>query len=87
METRVTPNEVTAEFEALIDRARERGETLVVERDGRVICRITPEKKPFTGADFVKLLETMEWPDPDFGRDLEAAINVQEVAVPRSMWD
>jgi antitoxin (DNA-binding transcriptional repressor) of toxin-antitoxin stability system len=86
MEKRVTPHEVTADFEALLDRARAEGQTLVVERDGKVLCRIVPEKKPFTGADFAKYLETMEWPDPDFGRDLEAAINAQD-EVPRSMWD
>ena len=72
MEKRVTLHEVTADFEALLDRARAEGQTLVVERDGRVLCRIVLEKKPFTGADF--------------GRDLEAAIDAQD-ELPRAMQD
>jgi hypothetical protein len=90
MEKRVTPHEVTADFEALLDRARERGETLVVERDGKVLCRIFPAgnvSEPYTGADFLKLLRTLPPVDPEFANDVQAVIDSQPVEVPRSLWE
>ncbi len=79
-----------ADFEALLDRARAEGQTLIVERDGRVLCRIVPGgngPNPYTGADFLKLLKTLPPVDPEFARDVQVVIDSQPVEVPRSLWE
>jgi hypothetical protein len=88
MEKRVTEHDVTSKFVAMIDNARRSGDTILVERDNKVICRITPEPaKMSTITDFAKWLETAQWPDPDFGKDLQAVIDSQPIAVPENRWE
>ena len=73
MEKRVRVSDVILDFDRLVDAARELGESIVVERDGVVLCRIVPEKKSYTAGDFAEWLKNAPAIDEDFARDVRDA--------------
>jgi antitoxin (DNA-binding transcriptional repressor) of toxin-antitoxin stability system len=56
MLTRVAETEVRVRFAELLERA-EAGETILVERDGVVVCRLGPPGPACTLDDFTRFLE------------------------------
>ncbi|HET9035965.1 MAG TPA: hypothetical protein VFN45_07160 [Myxococcaceae bacterium] len=56
MLTRVAETEVRVRFAELLERA-EAGETILVERDGVVVCRLGPPGPACTLDDFTRFLQ------------------------------
>jgi len=79
MDTKVTTGELAAHLDEYLDRVRESGERIVIERDGEGIAVLTACRAPIgiTGTELVKRLGDVEMPGDGFADDLEAAQNAQ----------
>jgi hypothetical protein len=73
--TRVSTTELSEQLPDILVRVVERGEQFVVERDGVALAIIQPPPVPLrpTLHEFAALLADVEWPDPEFADDIEAA--------------
>ena len=87
MVRRITISEATARFPDLADRVKSSGDEYVVERDGQVLCRISPAPSTaFTVADMGELLRSLEPPDSDY-LDAVEKITRNQPPVEPSPWD
>jgi antitoxin (DNA-binding transcriptional repressor) of toxin-antitoxin stability system len=87
MVRRITISEASTQFSELADRVKNSGDEFVVERDGQALCRISPAPAaPFTIADMVELLRSLEPPDPEYFDAVEEYVRNQP-PVPPSPWD
>ena len=78
METRVSATFVARNFSDILDRVAASGETFVVERRGRPVCRIEPVRvRGCTVEQFAAALAKAPKPDPGFWDDVEKAIRDQ----------
>lgn len=78
METQITITEAERNFSDLISRVIDRGETVVLTRNGDIVGRIVPEplKKARTGKEFAEMWENLPHLSPEeaeaWGEDIEA---------------
>ena len=83
--TKITATEAARNFSDVLNRVEYKGESFVIERNGRVIGRIEPDRRGFTGTDLADLLDALPTPDPEFGNDvLEARQN--QGSLPERDW-
>ncbi len=85
--TVVSATEAARNFSDLVNRASYQGETFVIERGGRALCRLGPlEARRCTGADLSALLSRLPRPAPEF---LEAVEEIARDQAPTagSPWD
>ena len=61
----------------MLNRVEYGGESFVVERGGKPVCRIEPVTKNFTCGDLADLLKSLPKPDPEFWDDVEWATKNQ----------
>lgn len=86
MKTRISATKAAREFSEILNRVAYRGETFVVERNGRTICEISPTKpKAFIGADFAEMIKNAPRPDDQYFDDVEEVIKKRQQIVP-SPW-
>ncbi len=93
METHLTTRQLLESFDAVIDRINASGDTLVIEKDGLVVCNISPPAAPpRTGHEILarrrQRKESRPPLDAGFEADLaafHAAYN--QPAVPENRWD
>lgn len=89
MESRVSTRHAARHFFNLLNRVVLRGESFVIERGGRPICRIVPIGPPqCTPAGLAELLRSIPKPDAGYWKDLEEIAKhqplVPESSSPRS---
>jgi hypothetical protein len=67
MATHISETEAAGSFPKVMELARDRGESFVLERGGEPICELLPAKPAkFTGADLASLLRALPRPDDDY---------------------
>ena len=87
METRISATGAARRFSDLLNRVLYKGEQFVVERNGQPVCRIVPaNRKKFTVADLVKLLESAPKPDEGYWEILEE-IKKNQPPLRKSPWE
>jgi antitoxin (DNA-binding transcriptional repressor) of toxin-antitoxin stability system len=87
MATRITATQLARNLSDILNRARYRGETFVIERNGETMARLEPAAVPagVPFAEFVRLIGELHWPDDTFASDLEAIHAAQgEIGPPLS---
>lgn len=85
--TVVSATEAARNFSDLVNRASYQGETFVIERGGRPLCRLGPlEGRRCTGADLLALLSRLPQPDAGF-LDAVDEITRNQQPVSGSPWD
>lgn len=82
---RITATEAARNFSKILDRAKHRGETFVVERNGEPVAEIRPAAKRGTVADLIDVLKQPP-PDPDWERDMLEIIAERKRDIPRDPW-
>ena len=86
MKSRISATEAARSFSELMNRVRYRGESFVVELNGKPICEILPARPPkFTGADLAELLRSLPKPDEEYLALLEELI-AKQPSVVESGW-
>jgi antitoxin (DNA-binding transcriptional repressor) of toxin-antitoxin stability system len=84
---RLSATEAARTFSDLLNRARYRGESFVIERGGVAIAELRPVAPPrFTGRDLVALLRNLPAVDEGFLSAVEDAANRQP-QLPDSPWE
>jgi len=78
MESHITSTVAARNFSDILNRVAYRGESFVVERGGRAVCRIVPvEPKRVTVEEFLESYAKLPKPDPEFWDDVEKATHDQ----------
>ena len=87
MESHVTATEAARTFSDLLNRVRYRGETVIVDRGGIPVCRISPVAGTprRTLAELARLLREGPRPDEGYWRSVEQATKRQPPAR-KSPW-
>jgi antitoxin (DNA-binding transcriptional repressor) of toxin-antitoxin stability system len=87
MPTTVTSTEAARNLSDLLNRARYRGESFVIQRGGEEVARLEPPmpRSKVTLRELVELLANLESPDPDFWKDLEE-IRENQPPMPEDPW-
>ena len=84
---RVSATEAARNFSDILNRARYRGETFIIERGGEPMCEITPASPSrFTGADLANVLRILPPVDEEYLFTLEE-IGRSQPSVPESPWE
>ena len=82
METKITATEAARRFSDILNRVQYRSESFVVERNGRAVCRISPEPlRTGTIADLFRIMEQHSPLDKDFANDIEEAARLHNQPV------
>ncbi len=81
MATKITATELARNLSDILNRARYKGESFLIERNGEPLATLEPAKKAITWKEFV------EWwaknpPDDKFADDLEAAVKEMRQPTP-----
>lgn len=85
--TLVSATEAARNFSDLVNRASYQGESFVIERGGRALCRLGPlDGRRCTGADLMTLLSRLPQPDAEF-LDAVEEISRNQPPVAPSPWD
>jgi antitoxin (DNA-binding transcriptional repressor) of toxin-antitoxin stability system len=67
MKLSISATQAVRSFSELMNRARYRGESFIVERGGKPICEILPAAPTsFRGSDLVNLLRSLPKPDQEY---------------------
>jgi prevent-host-death family protein len=86
MKSRISATEAARSFSELMNRVRYRGESFIVERNGKPICEILPARPPrFTGGELAKLLRSLPKPDEEYLALVEELI-AKQPSVADSGW-
>lgn len=86
MKSHISATEAARSFSELMNRARYRGESFVVERGGKPICEIIPAKPPkFSGSDLAELLRSLPKPDEEYLALVEE-LAAKQPSVSESGW-
>lgn len=82
-------DEAAADFKGIVERALENGDSLELERDGRIVAAVTPARSKGQSSlrELFEELSKLSPVDDAFADDLQAAIDSQEVKVPENRWD
>ena len=84
---RISATEASRSFSELLNRAKYRGESFIIERGGETICEIRPAAPTrFTGRDLVSLLSSLPPVDAGYLESVESAIENQP-KLPGSPWE
>jgi len=83
---RITATDASRNFSELLNRARYRGESFLVERNGEAVAEIRPARKGSTVADAIDCLKTTPLPDPDFKRDMLEIVAERQRDYPHDPW-
>jgi antitoxin (DNA-binding transcriptional repressor) of toxin-antitoxin stability system len=84
---RLSATEAARSFSDLLNRARYRGESFLIERGGVAIAELRPVAPPrFTGADLAALLRSLPAVDDGFLTAVEEAARNQP-QLPDSQWE
>jgi sulfur carrier protein ThiS len=86
MATKITATELARNLSDILNRARYRQESFVVERNGEVVAEIRPPPKRFTVEDFVEFWERTPKPDPEFWDDVGKARQLMNQPL-RDPWE
>jgi prevent-host-death family protein len=74
METRITATDLAKNLSDVLNRARYKGETFIVERNGEPVAKIEPPVKPgITLGELADLIRDLPPLDDKFADDLETA--------------
>ena len=75
-------------FAEILNRVKYRGESFIVERNRKPVCRIEPirRRKPLTTDNFAKFWQGLPRPDDKFADDLEEIHNLFR-ELPPSAWE
>jgi antitoxin (DNA-binding transcriptional repressor) of toxin-antitoxin stability system len=88
MATRITATELARNLSDILNRARYRGESFVIERNGETVARLepggTPVGVPFR--DLVRAIRELPRPDNAFAEDLERIHAEQGEIGPPPEW-
>ena len=83
---KISATEASRSFSELLNRAKYRGESFIIERGGEPICEIGPAAPTrFTGRDLVSLLSSLPSVDAGYLESVESAIENQP-RLPGSPW-
>jgi antitoxin (DNA-binding transcriptional repressor) of toxin-antitoxin stability system len=87
MSQTVTATEAARNFSDLLNRVRYGGETFVILRGGEAVGQLAPVEtnQAPTFRELLVMLKEMEWPDEQFGSDLEA-IQSEQLPPGESPW-
>lgn len=86
MKSRISATAAARGFAELINRVRYRGESFIVERNGKPICEIRPAGPTrFSGAKLADLLRSLPKPDEEYLAVVEDLI-AQQPTVAESGW-
>lgn len=86
MKTRISATKASRNFAEILNRVAKKGETFVVERNGRTVCEISPiRRKTFTAADFAEMIKNAPRPDDQYFDDVEEVIKNRQPIAP-SPW-
>ena len=87
-ETRITATELARNLSDILNRVRYKGERFRIERNGETVAVLEPgeERKRFTVADFIALIERLPPVDEDFWKDIEEARKAIG-PMPEPSWD
>lgn len=80
METKITATELARNLSDILNRVHYKGERFIVVRNGETLAAIgpaEPSKKASTLGDLIQFLKETPLPDPDYAKDVEAAIAAQ----------
>ena len=87
MKIRVTATEAARKFSEILNRIAYKGETFVVERNGRPICEISPtESEGISTQELVEILRSSPRPDKAYFKILEKITRNQAPVAP-SPWE
>jgi prevent-host-death family protein len=88
MDTKVTTADLAAHLDEYLDRVRERGERITIERDGESVAVLSPatHSRVTTLGELVTLLHALPRPDDRFADDLEA-IQAEQQPIGPPPWD
>ena len=86
----ISVDELAERLPDILERVRDRGEHIVVERDGVPLATLAPPAPPEVGPaqsfrELAARLADLSWPDDEFANDVEAAqadMNRQPLTVP-----
>jgi antitoxin (DNA-binding transcriptional repressor) of toxin-antitoxin stability system len=87
MSQKVTATEAARNFSDLLNRVRYGGETFVILRGGEAVGQLAPVEpsQAPTFREFLAMMKETEWPDDQFGSDLEA-IQSEQLPPGESPW-
>jgi antitoxin (DNA-binding transcriptional repressor) of toxin-antitoxin stability system len=71
MATKITATELARNLSDILNRARYKGESFVIERNGEAVATIEPARRPIAWKEFVQWWANNR-PDDQFADDLEA---------------
>lgn len=87
MKSYISATQAVRTFSKLLNRVHDRGEEIVIERNGEPICTMSPiTPQRCTGADLVALLRSLPKPGSGFWDDVEEATK-QYSEMPPSPWE
>ena len=86
MRSRISATEAARSFSELMNRVRYRGESFVIERNGKPICEILPvTPAKFSGAELANLLRSLPKPDEEYLALVEG-LAAKQATVAESGW-
>ena len=86
--TRVSTTELTEQLPDILVRVSEHGEQFIIERNGVALAVIQPptEHHGPTLSQLAASLVGVEWPDPDFFNEIEAARSEMNAPIEPPKW-
>jgi len=83
MKTRVTATEAARKFSEILNRVAYKGESFVVERNGRPVCEIRPaQEQGISTQELVEILKSGPHPDKEYLDILEEITRNQPMVAP-----
>lgn len=87
MELRISVEQAAASLDALLDRVNASGESVIIERGGKPVGRLTPTSQA-TMSNLVGLLESWQKSDDGWADAVEEAVRAgNQPLIPESPWD
>lgn len=87
MATKITATELARNLSDILNRARYKGESFVIERNGEAVAQIDPPPKPgLTLGELAALLRELPPLDDKFADDLESARSILRDPVVPPRW-
>jgi antitoxin (DNA-binding transcriptional repressor) of toxin-antitoxin stability system len=85
--TYITATEAARKFSEILNRVKFKGESFIVERNGKPICEISPsQSEGISTQELVELLRSAPWPDKGYFDILEEITRNQPTVAP-SPWE
>lgn len=84
--TRVSATEAARNLADILNRAKYRGESFLIERNGEPVAEIRPAKPETTVADFLDFLRTAPPLDDEFASDMDEVLAASRAMHPVDRW-